>query len=94
MTDLTTFLAQIRRPKLLVRAARMGLLNYRVERDLPRPVDARAKPAERVKTLIEEEQRLEAGRQSGDGTYSIQSHVGILTALIAEARLRGSAISV
>ena len=93
MTDLATFLSQIRRPKLLVRAARMGLLNYRAERDLPAAA-SRSKPAERVKSLLDEEERLEAGRKSGDSAYSIQSHVGILTALIAEARLRGAAISV
>lgn len=91
MTDLSNFLKQIRRPKLLVRAARMGLLHYRAERDMPALIKAKTKAAERVQTLIAEEQRLEEGRQAGDSTYSIQSHVGILIALIAEARLRSVA---
>ena len=90
MTDLSKFLSQIRRPKLLVRAARMGLLHYKADRDMPRLVRAHTKAVERVKSLIAEEQRLEDGRQTGDSTYSIQSHVGILTALIAETRLRAS----
>ncbi len=84
MTDLTKFLSQLRRPKLLVRAARMGLQFHRPDQRPSRPGMAGC----RVAQLIAEEERLEAGRTSGDSTYSIQSHVGILTALLAESRLR------
>ena len=38
-------------------------------------------------SLIAEENRLETNRTSGEATYSIQRHVAVLTALIAEARL-------
>jgi hypothetical protein len=90
MTDLTTFLTQIRRPKLLVRAARMGLQTYRAERDLSAVFSTDARRGDRVRSLIEREQQLEDGRLSGDSAYSIQSHVGVLIALLAEARMRGA----
>ena len=36
MTDLTCFFSALRRPKILVRAARVGVRDYRRERDLKR----------------------------------------------------------
>lgn len=87
MTDLKKALTALRRPKLLVRAARLGAASYRRDRDLGTVL--RRKGGNTVEALLEAEDRLEANRQAGDSTYSIQRHVGILTALIAEARLAG-----
>ena len=86
MTDFRSLLAEIRRPRLLMRAARLGLADYRRERDLRRLVgDQPVLPA--VCALIDEERRLEDRRQAGDATYSVAQHVEVLIALIAEARL-------
>lgn len=86
MTDFRSVLAEIRRPRLLMNAARLGLADYRRDRDLRRLVgDQRPEPA--VSALIAEERRLEDRRQAGDATYSVTHHVEVLIALIAEARL-------
>ncbi|MHA3914293.1 DUF6477 family protein [Halovulum sp. GXIMD14793] len=89
MSDIKHALTALRRPKTLVRAARIGAGNYRRERDLTYALRRKAAGA-MVETLIEVEERLEANRQQGESTYSIQRHVGVLAALIAEARLAGA----
>ena len=86
MTDFRTLLSEMRRPRLLMRAARLGLVDYRRERDLRRLVsDQRPEPA--VRALMSEESRLEDRRRAGDQTYSVAHHVEVLIALMAEARL-------
>jgi hypothetical protein len=81
-------LADIRRPKILIRAARAGVTDYQRDRDLKRllRLNKAARAELSIGTLIAEENRLEIKRTSGEATYSIQRHVAILTALIAEAR--------
>ncbi|MGP3696465.1 DUF6477 family protein [Rhodobacter sp. NSM] len=86
MTEIRSLLAEIRRPRLLMRAARLGLSDYRRERDLRRLVEDQ-RPERAVTALLQEERRLEAQRTSGDTTYSVTHHVEVLIALIAEARL-------
>jgi Family of unknown function (DUF6477) len=90
MTEASADLAAIRRPKILIRAARAGVTDYHRDRDLKRLLRlnkaARANIA--LDTLLAEESRMEVKRQAGEATYSIQRHVAILTALIAEARQR------
>ena len=87
MTDFTALLSDLRRPKILIRAARAGLCDYRRERDLRGILrDARGGvPRDPLRPLILEERRLEESR-TGGGTYDIQRHVAVLTALLAEAR--------
>ena len=82
-------LSRLRRPKLLIRAARFGLADYNRERDLRRLMHAPAAPAptKAVPRLIEEEARLEDIRKSGGAAYSPARHVEVLIALMAEARL-------
>ena len=88
MTDLASVLNALRRPKILIRAARAGVVDYRRERDLKRLLRQRAAPsAQALTTLLDEENRLETTRTAGDATYSIQRHVAVLTAILAEARL-------
>ncbi len=87
MTDLATVLAALRRPKLLIRAARAGVVDYRRDRDLKRILRQRTAPSEAIGTLLDEEHRLETTRAAGEATYSIQRHVAVLTALLAEARI-------
>lgn len=89
MTDLAALLAALRRPKILVRAARAGVVDYRRERDLKRilRLGRAAAPERTLDHLIAEESRLEETRAAGEATYSIQRHVAVLTAILAEARL-------
>lgn len=90
MTDLTHALFALRRPRILIRAARAGVSDYRRERDLKRLLRNGKSAGGRslLGTLLAEEARLEACRTSGEATYSIQRHVAVLTAIIAEARVQ------
>jgi Family of unknown function (DUF6477) len=89
MHDIRTFLSELRRPRLLVRAARHGLQDYRRERDLTRLVAAapRQAPEATLDFLVETEERMEATRRAGDASYSIARHIEVLIAMMAEARL-------
>ncbi len=94
MNDTAALLASVRRPKILIRAARAGVVDYRRDRDLKRLLrnGRPGAPQMTIEPLLAEEDRLETTRNAGDGTYSIQRHVAVLTAIIAEARhLRGPA---
>jgi hypothetical protein len=88
MTEVAASLSDLRRPKILIRAARAGVSDYRRDRDLKRLVrDARgAAPADAMTPLLAEEHRLEATRTGGGATYNLQRHVAVLTAILAEAR--------
>jgi len=87
MTDFRTLLANLRRPRLLIRAARCGLGDYRRERDLRRLIDGVAPPERSLTRLICEEERIEAIRRSGDASYSVAHHIEVLIALMGEVRL-------
>ncbi|MGR3662019.1 MAG: DUF6477 family protein [Paracoccaceae bacterium] len=89
MTDLIQILANIHRPRLLIRAARFGLEDYRRERDLKRLTHSNTlpSPVSAVSQLIAEEERQEDIRKSGDVSYRVSKHVEVLIALMAEARL-------
>lgn len=82
-------LSGIRRPSLLIRAARLGLADYSRTRDLKRIMRVATLPAptRAVRDLIETEAEMEQGRQSGLSTYSVIRHVEVMIALMAEARL-------
>ena len=86
MTDFRLMLANLRRPRLLMRAARFGLGEYRRDRDLRRLVRDTA-PEETLPRLIAVEQRLEETRLAGDASYSVARHIDVLIALLAEAQL-------
>lgn len=87
MTDCRTMLATLRRPRLLMRAARFGLAEYRRERDLRRYVAGAASPEDTVSSLMSVEARLEATRLAGDAAYSVARHIEVLIALLAESQL-------
>ncbi|NBO20549.1 MAG: hypothetical protein EBU97_01025 [Rhodobacteraceae bacterium] len=84
-TDLAN-LADIRRPKLLVQAARLGLADYRRERDLRRVLPDVLPSMPVLAHLIAAEQRLEQTRRDGALGYSPARHVETLMALMAETR--------
>ena len=89
MKELNTAISAIHRPKLLIRAARLGVGEYRRDRDLRRVLRLSTLPTvERaVARLIDEESSLEEGRASGSASYSAVRHVEVMIALMAEARL-------
>lgn len=89
MPDLHQKLESLRRPGLLMRAARFGLPDYRRDRDLKRllPGQTSTSPEKVLPRLLSEEDTLEESRLSGDLSYSISRHIELLIALISEARL-------
>jgi hypothetical protein len=89
MTDANTLLATLRRPSLLIRAARFGLTDYNRTRDLKRVMGAAhgLTPTRVIDGLIEKEAHFEETRKKGDATYSVARHIDVLIALMAEARL-------
>ncbi len=88
MTDCHTRIAALRRPRLLLQAARFGLADYRPERDLRRITGL--PPGAALPALLAAEEALERIRKTGDATYSITRHLEVLIALLAEARRSGA----
>jgi hypothetical protein len=87
MSDFRMILANLRRPRLLMNAARFGLGDYRRERDLRRLVRCGLSPMDTVPSLISVEAELEETRLAGAASYSVTRHIEVLVALLAEARL-------
>lgn len=79
-----TILAAMRRPKILVRAARMGLSQYNPDADLRRVLGSLNLRS--VDALVRREEELEENRRSGEAGYSVHDHIRVLTALLFEAR--------
>lgn len=89
MTDIQKILSNLRRPGLLIRAARHGVGHYSREKSLGRLLGTPRSggPEETVKRLIETEAVIEDERLNGHANYSVALHVECLIALIAETRL-------
>jgi Family of unknown function (DUF6477) len=87
LTDLRTLIDNLSRPRLLIRAARFGLTEYRRDRDLRRLIETSASPEVALSRLISVEDDLEQTRRAGDASYSIARHIEVLIALMAEARV-------
>ena len=94
-------LARARRPRLLLRAARMGTMDYRRDVDLRRILRLPATPPPgpaTVRTLIALEDEMEALRtrpchETGE-SWRAARHVEVMVALMAEARLMADAVEV
>jgi hypothetical protein len=87
MTNSHPGLSQLRRPGLLMRAARHGLAHYRRGRLLSRLLGADLQPDRAFPRLVEAEAEHEETRRRGDAAYSAADHLEVLVALLAEARL-------
>ncbi len=87
MTNPVARLSGLRRPRLLIRAARCGQAGYSRDRHLARLIGAwRADaPAQTVDALLSEERAMEEKRKAGDAAYSIPRHIALLIAIMAEA---------
>ena len=89
MQDIMSMLNELRRPRLLIRAARHGMQDYNRSRHLPRILGygARPRPAVAVMRLLDAESALNDQRLTGDAAYSLPRHLDVLIALMGEARL-------
>ncbi|MBL4806113.1 MAG: hypothetical protein JKY31_02360 [Rhodobacteraceae bacterium] len=88
MTRKNTELANLRRPRILLIASRIGGADYRRNRDLARLFKDR-RPAHQnalIGALKDMENQIEMSRKLGDGTYSARRHVQVMTALLIEAK--------
>ncbi len=89
MNHILTMLDQLRRPRLLIQAARIGAAEYRRDIHLRRHLGMGRLPrsGEALVHLIEMETLLNDRRRAGEATYSATDHVDILIAMMGEARL-------
>ena len=89
MQDIQTMLRALRRPALLIRAARFGQGGYQRSRDLRRILRRAEPPAPgaAAMALLEREAALEDARRAGAPGYTFAAHIEVLTALMGEARL-------
>ncbi|MFD0858000.1 DUF6477 family protein [Roseovarius aquimarinus] len=93
MHDILTALDSLRRPRLLIRAARIGAAEYRREAHLRRHFGYGTLPrsAAALARLVEMEEALNDQRKVGTSGYSATRHVEILIAMMGEARILRSA---
>ena len=89
MTDLLTMLARLKRPKTLIRAARIGMRDYRRSTTLKRLLGF-GHPTETTPilfALMELEAEMNAEREVNAAGYSPMRHVEVMIALMSEADL-------
>ncbi len=89
MQTITEIVARMRRPRLLIRAARIGAGDYDRDRHLARLLGSRETPRLELALarLVEAEAPLDAARRAGSTGYSPARHVELLSAIIAEAEI-------
>ncbi|KMK66891.1 DUF6477 family protein [Puniceibacterium sp. IMCC21224] len=89
MTDLISFLQQLRRPRFLIRTARIGVEEYRRNPHLKRLLGYDSLPATSLalKRLITMEEELDSQRRNDDSNYPVVRHIEVLVAMMGEARL-------
>ena len=89
MQDLLTQLSQLRRPRLLIRAARIAAQDYRRTVRLPRLLGYGVTPRTGVAVirLMAIEAEMNEKRETGDASYSIAGHVEVLTALMGKSQI-------
>jgi hypothetical protein len=89
MNDILKTLDSLRRPRLLIRAARIGAAEYRRDAHLRRHFAFGALPrsATALARLFEMEEALNRQRQHDRTRYSAARHVEILIAMMGEARI-------
>ncbi|MBB95782.1 MAG: hypothetical protein CML68_14470 [Rhodobacteraceae bacterium] len=93
MQDLLSMVTALRRPRLLVRAARCGAADYRRDRHLQRLLGygTLPRPAPALMKLMDLEGDLDHQRRTGDTAYSLVRHIDVLIAVMGEAQLIRSA---
>ncbi|WP_198731838.1 DUF6477 family protein [Paracoccus tegillarcae] len=78
----------LRRPRVLISAARAGQSSWRRERDLPRLLrsDGCPRPGIALPRLRAEEARMNAARLEAAAEYDLHRHVTLMIAILAEMR--------
>ncbi len=89
MQDVLSMLQALRRPPLLMRAARIGADDYRRGVHLPRLLGYGMLPRHgaALMKLMELESDLNTQRVTGNTSYSLIKHVDVLIAMVGEARI-------
>lgn len=87
MADVLETLQNLKRPGLLLRAARHGIAGYRREVHLRRLlIDAPQHPSACLAQLLRLEARQDDARRCAGADYRVAEHVQTLIAIMAEAR--------
>lgn len=89
MQDVITMLASLRRPRLLIRAARIGAQDYARDRHLQRLLGygALPRPAAALMRLMELEREMDEARKADVAGYSLPRHLDLLIAMMGEAQV-------
>ncbi len=89
MCDVLQQLNALKRPKLLINAARIGSMEYRRETHLHRHLKESGPlhSHHALERLIELESELDAKRTGATAGYSVARHVELLIAMMGEARI-------
>ncbi len=89
MHDVMTILTNLHRPRLLIRAARAGALEYNRSRHLQRLLGYGHLPrtAQALMRLIELERGMNEKRKEDDAGYSLPRHLDVLIAIMGEAQI-------
>ncbi len=89
MQDLISMLHTLHRPRLLMRAARIGAEDYRRTTHLPRLLGYGVLPRHgaALLKLMEIEAELNMQRKTSDAGYNLIRHVDVLIAMVGEARV-------
>lgn len=89
MQDVMTMLSALRRPQLLIRAARFGQQDYNRSRHLQRILGygSLPGPAAALMRLMDLERGLNEQRRENDAGYSLTRHVDLMIAMMGEAQL-------
>lgn len=89
MQDLISMLNTLHRPRLLMRAARIGAEQYVRTSHLPRLLGYGVLPrhGQALLKLMEIEAELNTQRKTADAGYSLIRHVDVLIAMVGEARV-------
>jgi hypothetical protein len=89
MQDILSMLNTLHRPRLMMRAARIGAQDYRRSAHLPRLLGYGVLPRHgaALLKLMDLEAALEEQRTQSDASYSLIRHLDVLIALVAEARI-------
>lgn len=88
MLDIQSLVTQLRRPRLLVRAARFGIDEFRRDRDLPRLLKCEKTPksGDAIMQLMDVEADLNNQMRQNVPGYTVARHIDVLTAIMSEAR--------
>ncbi len=88
MQDILSQAMGLKRPQILVRAARFGLDDYRREPHLRRclKIDEAPTPGKALVLLLDIEKQINSVRETNNGDYRAARHIDVLVAIMAEAQ--------